>query len=228
MTKEEFYESLKKIGITLSNEQKQKFILYSTYLQEYNKKVNLTAITNEKDIYLKHFYDSIISSKFFEFSNQSVLDIGTGAGFPGIPLLICFPNLKLTLLDSNNKKTKFLESLKGVLKLDYTVVTGRAEKLDQKEEYDVVISRAVSNLRILLELSIPLLKTNGNLIAYKAIANEEVSSSDNALKKLNSKIKSMDTIKIFDNIRTIIIISKSSKTNPLYPRSYSKIKKSPL
>lgn len=228
MTREEFFKSLEKIGINLSSDQKEKFSKYLSYLQEYNKNVNLTAITNEEDIYLKHFYDSVISSSYFTFENQRILDIGTGAGFPGIPLLICFPNIKLTLLDSNNKKTIFLEKLKHELDLNYTVITGRAEELKLKENFDVITSRAVSNLQILLEISVPLLKVGGNLIAYKSNVEEELIASKNALEKLNSKVISINKTYIKGNLRTIIVIKKLNLTNSIYPRSYSKIKKNPL
>ena len=107
MTKEEFYKKLEEIEIKLDDKQKKQFEKYASYLIEYNKKVNLTSITDINEIYLKHFYDSIIIAKYQKFSNEKILDIGTGAGFPGIPLLICFPNIKLTVLDSNNKKINF-------------------------------------------------------------------------------------------------------------------------
>ena len=228
MTKEEFYKNLKNIGINLSNNQKEKFSIYLSYLQEYNKNVNLTAITREKDIYLKHFYDSIISTLYFSFSGKRVLDIGTGAGFPGVPLLICFPDIKLTLLDSNSKKTTFLERLKEKLNLNYNVITGRAEDLDLKECFDVVISRAVSNMQILLELSVPLLKVGGCLIAYKSNSEDELKDAKNALKKLDSRVISVNKTNILDNLRTIIIVEKLKKTNSIYPRNYNKIKKNPL
>ena len=231
MTKDEFYKKVFELGIELNSNQKEIFEKYANYLIEYNKKTNLTAITNIEDIYLKHFYDSIISCKFYKFSNQNILDIGTGPGFPGIPLLICFPNLSLTVIDSNNKKTTFLKNLKEVLNIEYEIVHGRVEQQKEfKEKFDVVVTRAVADLRVILEISIFCLKNNGNLLVYKSNVKDELKQSKNALQKLNSKVMSVNETHLLsdDILRTIVIIQKEFDTDPKYPRTYDKIKRHPL
>ena len=231
MTEKEFYYELEKIGIVLSDNQKEQFKNYYKFLIHYNKKTNLTAIIDKDEVYLKHFYDSILVSKYYSFTNEKILDIGAGAGFPSVPLLICFPNLSLTVLDSNNKKTKFLQELKTVLGLNYNIVNDRAELYVNKtnEKYDIVVSRAVANLRILMELSIPFLKINGLFISYKSNTKDELLNIDNCLNKLSSTINKVETTLLKDDIkRSFIFIQKNKKTDNKYPRDYSKIKKNPL
>jgi len=231
MTEKEFYYELEKIGIVLSDNQKEQFKNYYKFLIHYNKKTNLTAIIDKDEVYLKHFYDSILVSKYYSFTNEKILDIGAGAGFPSVPLLICFPNLSLTVLDSNNKKTKFLQELKTVLGLNYNIVNDRAELYVNKtnEKYDIVVSRAVANLRILMELSIPFLKINGLFISYKSNTKDELLNIDNCLNKLSSTLNKVETTLLKDDIkRSFIFIQKNKKTDNKYPRDYSKIKKNPL
>ena len=156
MSESEFIISLENLGLSISDEQINKFRVYASELLSYNEHTNLTAIRNIDEVYLKHFYDSLTIYKVYRFSNESVLDIGTGAGFPGIVLKIMFPDIKLTLLDSNNKKTIFLKYVLGKLKLDATVINDRAEKYYLSgERFDVVVSRAVADMSILSELAIP-------------------------------------------------------------------------
>ena len=170
MTENEFYKKLNDLDICLSDKQKELFRKYYNLLIEYNTKTNLTTIIDKDDVYLKHFFDSLLVSKFYKLNNEKVLDIGTGPGFPGVPLLICFPNIHLTVLDSNNKKTTFLQELKQELDLNFIIVNDRAENYIKttREQFDIVVSRAVANLRILTELSIPFLKVNGLFISYKS------------------------------------------------------------
>ena len=177
MNKEEFIKKLQEENIEVNDIILEKLEEYSNYLIEYNEHTNLTSIKEKKDIYLKHFYDSIIISKYYEFKDQKVLDIGTGAGFPGMILKIFFPNLKVTLLDSNNKKIRFLTELCNKLGIeDIELICERAEEYCKKnrEIFDIVTSRAVSNLTTLSEISIPFVKKDGYFIPLKGGNKDEI------------------------------------------------------
>ena len=170
MNKKEFINALKELNISVTPLQLEKLDIYYNLLIEENKKYNLTAITNKEDVYLKHFYDSLTLTKIITLSNQHICDIGTGAGFPGIVLKIIFPDLKVTLLDSTEKKCKFLKLIISKLNLNnIDVINERAEIYSKttREKYDIVTSRAVAPLKHLLEYSIPLVKVNGYYIAMK-------------------------------------------------------------
>lgn len=208
-----------------------KLSIYKDFLKEENEKYNLTSIINDEDIILKHFYDSIISSKSYDFSNKVVMDLGSGAGFPGVVIKIFFPSCKMYLVEPTLKKCKFLESLINKLELNNVFVTNeRSENLSDgfREFFDCVVSRAVTQLNILLELSIPFIKVGGNLIAYKSRKSEtEIKDSINALKVLNCEIFKDDTYYLDDNkenLRNILLIKKNKKTKKIYPRNYSIIK----
>ena len=230
MTKEEFIKELEKINVRLTEIQLMQLEKYYNILVEENKKYNLTAITEEKDVYLKHFYDSITLIKIIDLKDQYLLDIGTGAGFPGLVLKIVFPNLKIDLLDSTNKKCLFLQQVIDILELEnISVLNKRAEEYakEAKELYDIVTSRAVAPLKHLLEYSIPLLKINGNFIALKSNIEEEIKNIKNYYNKLFLKD---ETIITFDlpkeqSKRTLYKITKYAKTPNIYPRQYSQIKK---
>lgn len=230
MNKEEFIKELSKLNITITEEQLKKLDKYYNLLIEENKKYNLTNITQKEDVYLKHFYDSLTIVKTIKLNNQYICDIGTGAGFPGIVLKIIFPNLKLDLLDATLKKCSFLNLVIRELSLkEIDVINARAEEYAKtnREKYDVVISRAVANLKHLLEYGIPLLKINGKFIALKANLNEELKDIDNYYKKLALSSEEILTFKLpFENSnRTIYMITKKAITNKIYPRQYSQIKK---
>lgn len=234
---EEFISYLKKIDINVTEKELKLLDDYYNYLIEYNSHTNLTSIINKDEVYLKHFYDSIIVAQSYDFKNDlNILDIGTGAGFPGIVLKIFFPQLNLYLLDSNNKKTNFLIKLVDKLNLkNVMIINERAEKYieEKREFFDVVISRAVAKTDILLELGIPFLKVGGNLIVMKAseqVVNQELENSKNALKLLKAKImkKNVFILPKENSQRTIIIIQKKMSTDQKYPRSYDKILKKPL
>ena len=186
MNKEFFIEELKKINITLTNNQLEQLEKYYEMLVEYNKVMNLTGITDHDQVFLKHFYDSLTLSKIIDLTQEETLcDIGTGAGFPGLVIKICFPNLKVVLLDSLNKRTKFLSNVINELKLDnIEVVHTRAEEyaLKNRNKFDVTTARAVAHLSTLLEYSIPMTKQNKYFIALKANVDEEIKEIDNALK----------------------------------------------
>ena len=175
MNKEQFINELKKININITDEMLSKLDEYYHILVEENSKYNLTAITDEPSVYLKHFYDSLSIIKIINLNKQYLLDIGTGAGFPGLVLKIIFPNLKIDLLDSTNKKCLFLQKVIDKLKLkDINVINARAEEYAKvnREKYDLVTSRAVAPLKHLLEYSIPLLKVNGHFISLKSNIDE--------------------------------------------------------
>ena len=233
MNKETFYEELKKINITLTNEQKENIEKYADLLIEYNKHTNITAIKDKEGIYLKHFYDSLTLIKITDLNEPlTLLDVGSGGGFPGIVLKIVFPNLDITLLDSNNKKSEFQKFIIQNLELKgIKVVCDRAENYYKTgEKYDIVVARAVSSLNILSELTIPFVKLKGEFIAMKADAQNEIEMSKNGIKTLGGKIK--DIVKfnlpIENSQRTLIKVEKVSETPNIYPRSYDKIIKKPL
>lgn len=234
MTISEFIEELKKINIEPTEEQLEQLNKYYELLIEYNKVMNLTGITEKDQVYLKHFYDSLTIIKVIDLNTEETLcDIGTGAGFPGIVLKILFPNLKITLIDSLNKRIEFLKIVIKELNLkNIEALHERAEEyaIKNKEKFDVVTSRAVAPLNILLELSIPLLKINKYFISYKGNISREIIESKNALKQLDSIIEKIEEFELpkENSTRTIIKIKKLNKTNKKYPRKFSEIKKKPL
>lgn len=230
----EFIEELKKLNIDVDSKKLEQLEKYYNLIIEYNEKMNLTGITEKKQVYLKHFYDSLCIAKIIDLNTEYTLcDVGTGAGFPGIVLKIFYPNLKITLLDSLNKRIEFLKEVIKQLELkDIEAIHGRAEEYARNniEKYDVVTCRAVASLNILLELSIPMLKINKFFIPLKANVEEELENSKNALIKLDCDIikKEQFLLPHENSNRTILMIQKKSKTNKLFPRKYSDIKKKPL
>ena len=233
MTKEEFLLELKKIDINISVDIMKQLEDYYNLLVEENKKYNLTAITEEKQVYLKHFYDSLCLTKIIKLDNQHILDIGTGAGFPGLVLKIIFPNLKITLIDSLNKRIEFLKFVINELGLkDIEAIHARCEEygIKNREIFDIATARAVAPLNILLEYSIPMLKQNGYFIPMKANISQEIIESKNALEKLDCEIISQVEFELpkEQSKRTLIKIRKNKQTKKLFPRKYSEIKKRPL
>lgn len=231
MSEQVFIEALKSLGIVLTEKQKLQFKIYANYLLEYNSHTNLTAIKTIDEVYLKHFYDSLLILKYEKISGR-VLDIGSGAGFPGIPLKIINPEIDLYLLDSNGKKAAFLNSLKDKLDLNYSVINDRAELYikDVRETFDMVVSRAVAALNVLVELSLPFVKIGGKFISYKGQSDEEVELAEYGINALGGNISSIKKTTLFDrgDIRTFIIIEKKCKTDSKYPRAFEKISKNPL
>lgn len=234
MNQEQFIASLQKQGIILSEKQIQQFELYYTTLIEWNQKMNLTAITQKEDVYLKHFYDSLTISFDYPLEQQSLCDIGAGAGFPSIPLKIVYPNLKITIVDSLTKRITFLKHLANVLELEnVTAISARAEEYakDHRESFDIVTARAVARLNILDELCLPLVKINGDFITLKGLkAQEELKEAKAGIEKLGGKVtKEIDfTLTDENDHRSNIYIHKIKKTPSLYPRTFGKIKKKPL
>lgn len=225
-----FIEETKKIGIELTSQQLEKLNQFYELLISWNQKMNLTRIIKKEDVYLKHFYDSLTLSKVIDLKQDLTLcDVGSGAGFPGIVLKICFPNLKITLLDSLQKRVNYLNEIIKELDLkNIEAIHTRAEDYakQNRENFDIVTARAVANLKILSELCIPMVKVNGLFIAMKANIEEEIENSTEILKKLDSKIEKIETfyLPIENSIRNIIMIQKQKITNNLYPRRIEKMK----
>lgn len=233
MTKEEFILELRKINIVLNEEQLNKLNQYYNILIEENKKINLTGITSKKEVYLKHFYDSLSVAPLIEDKNIKLCDIGTGAGFPGVVLKIAFPKLDVTLVDSLEKRTKFLNYLIKELKLEnIKVETARIEEYSRKhqEEFDIVTSRAVASTPVILEMASQLVKVKGHFIILKARVEEELLKSENALKTLNFRLEKMYQFKlpVEESTRTILKIKKLNTVSQKYPRDFAKIKHKPL
>ena len=223
-------ELLERFG--LNEEQISKFEKYLELLLEWNEKFNLTAITDKDEIEEKHFLDSLMLIEFFGIGNKTLLDVGSGAGFPGIPLAIAEPSLKVTLLEANGKKVSFLKEVIKVLELpNVEVIQGRAEELKMREHFDVVTARAVKELNILLEISFHLLKVGGHFYAYKGpSAKEEYERAKGALKELGAAgpiILEYDLPKS-KNSRVFLRILKRNETPKKYPRPYGEIVKHPL
>lgn len=225
-----FIEETKKLGIELTSQQLEKLNQFYELLISWNQKMNLTRIIEKEDVYLKHFYDSLTLSKVIDLKQDLTLcDVGSGAGFPGIVLKICFPNLKITLLDSLQKRVNYLNEIIKELDLkNIEAIHTRAEDYakQNREKFDIVTARAVANLKILSELCIPMVKVNGLFIAMKANIEEEIENSTEILKKLDSKIEKIETfyLPIENSIRNIIMIQKQKTTNNLYPRRIEKMK----
>ncbi len=221
--------------IDINDIQLNQFSDYYELLVEWNKVMNLTGITEIDDVAIKHYIDSIACLKFYQFSNSRIADVGTGAGFPGIPLAIMCPDCSFTLIDSLNKRITFLEEVCKSLNLsNVSLIHGRVEDVahDSKyrEQFDIVVSRAVAPLNILLEYTIPFLKVNGKLLSYKAKASEEeLSISENAFKVLNVSLINKHDYKLpNDDDRVLMEIELVDKLEDKYPRNPGKIKKKPL
>ena len=229
-----FISELKKINIEITDIQLEQLNKYYELLVEYNKVMNLTGITEKEQVYLKHFYDSLTLIKVIDPTKEETLcDVGTGAGFPGLVIKILFSNLKVTLVDSLNKRIEFLKKVIQELNLkDIEAIHARAEEFSQlnREKFDIVTSRAVAPLNILLEYNIPLLKVNKFFVAYKGIISQEIINSEHALKELNAKVENVEEflLPIEQSNRTLILIKKEKTTNKKYPRKNADIKKKPL
>lgn len=227
MNPKQFVEALHQKGIELSDKQIEQFAIYFRTLVEWNEKINLTAITDEEDVYLKHFYDSISAAFYHDFTKElHICDVGAGAGFPSIPLKICFPDLQVTIVDSLKKRINFLNEL--AVNLDISGVAfhhDRAESFGKdkkfRESFDIVTARAVARMTVLSELCLPLAKKNGVFIAMKGSHSEqEVTDSNAAIKLLGGEL---DTIHTFtlpneNSERSIIVIDKKRNTPNKYPR----------
>lgn len=234
MNKKEFIEAVQELGISVTDEQIEKLETYCRFLLEYNNHTNLTAIRNEDEVYLKHFYDSLTLVKVIDLNEEeSLLDIGSGAGFPGMVLKIFYPHLKVTLIDSNNKKTKFLEELKNKINVDnLEVINKRVEELTKTRinSYDVVTARAVTNLSVLTELAMPLVKKDKYFIAMKGSNEEEIESGKYAITSMEGQIIKIEKFELIKDGggRNIIMVKKEKPSILDYLRTYDKIIKKPL
>lgn len=234
MNKEEFVIEVSKLGIELTEEQLNKLDKFYELLINWNEKINLTTITNCDDVYLKHFYDSLTLIKEVDLTKDlNICDVGSGAGFPGIVLKICFSNIKITLVDSLQKRVNYLNEVIKELNLkNITAIHSRMEEYSKthEEEFDIITARAVANLNVLLEISIRALKINGHLVLMKANCEEEITNSKKALQTLNGELYNINKFCLpkENSNRTIINIVKRGKTNSKYPRNIDKIKRYPL
>lgn len=232
MNFKEFINEIKELEIVVSDTMKQQFLDYKNLIQEVNKYLNLTAIDEEEEIYLKHFWDSLLISPMIQ-DYDKVCDIGSGAGFPGIVLAIARPNIKITLVEPTRKRTDFLTRVVEELSLENVVIINdRAEHIveNHRESFDVVTARAVAHLDILSELCLPLVKVNGRFIAMKGSkALEEMKTSKKAIKTLGGRLVSENLLEDEAmGTRYNLNFIKLKKTPKKYPRTYAKIKKTPL
>lgn len=230
MNKQDFTLALKKLNLECKEEQMNQLDILTQELIDYNKHTNLTRILKVEDIYLKHYYDSLTILNVINLNDiDTLLDVGTGAGFPGLVLKIFFPSLDITLLDSNNKKTKWLEYITKKLNINVKIVNDRIENYAKANlnSYDVVTSRAVANLRILAELSLPLVKEHGYFIPLKGNISEELEESKDTISALSAEIEQINSFDLY-GIRNILLIKKNQITSLNKIRTYDKILKKPL
>ncbi|GLI85866.1 16S rRNA (guanine(527)-N(7))-methyltransferase RsmG [Rossellomorea marisflavi] len=233
----EFQAGLEEKGISLSSEQLAQFEKYHELLVEWNEKMNLTAITDKEEVYLKHFYDSISAAFYVDFNSiTSLCDVGAGAGFPSIPIKICFPHLHVSIVDSLNKRITFLNHLSDQLGLENTHFHhDRAETFgknkDHREAYDMVTARAVARMSVLSELCLPLVKKGGYFVAMKAASvNDEMDKAKKAITTLGGKTEQVDSFLLPEenSERTIVQIKKVKDTPNKYPRKPGTPNKLPL
>lgn len=237
MNIDQFVSALEKYHIQLTEKQLTQFNRYFELLVEWNEKMNLTAITEKEEVYLKHFFDSVTAGFYYDFNRPiSVCDVGAGAGFPSIPLKIIFPQIQVTIVDSLNKRITFLNELAKELGLEETYFYhDRAETFGQnkafREQFDVVTARAVARLSVLSELCLPLVKEGGQFVALKAAnADEEVKVAKRGVNLLGGEIEKVHafTLPLEESERNVIIINKVKKTPKKYPRKPGTPNKSPL
>ena len=232
-----FDKKLAALGITLSEKQKKQFDTYYEMLVAWNEKMNLTGITAYEEVNEKHFVDSLAGSVAFDLEHTAhLIDVGTGAGFPGIPLKILCPHVHVTLLDSLNKRLKFLDAVIAELDLEgIETIHGRAEDFGRdkayREQYDVCVSRAVANLATLSEYCLPFVKTGGCFVSYKSgEIDEELKKADKAIKELGGQVKNVHKgyLPGSDIGRSLVCIEKIKNTKKKYPRKAGTPQKSPL
>ncbi|WP_261806626.1 16S rRNA (guanine(527)-N(7))-methyltransferase RsmG [Lapidilactobacillus luobeiensis] len=240
MSPEAFRQILGEQGIKLTDRQMGQFATYYQLLVQTNKQVNLTAITAEPEVYLKHFYDSLtlaLALPELQTTTCSLLDVGAGAGFPSLPVKIAFPRLQVSIVDSLNKRIKFLQELAGELNLEQVAFYhDRAEdfggkRSSHRQSYDVVTARAVASLPVLAELCLPLVKKGGYFVAMKsAKGDEELAAATYAIKLLGGKVVATKTLTLPEtaDLRKIMIIKKTKETPKTYPRKPGTIAKAPL
>lgn len=228
-----FTDLCKKNGITLDETALDRFDLFARLLVEWNEKMNLTAITEPQEIEVKHFLDCLLVQKYFDFSSvKTAVDIGAGAGFPSIPLLICNENVEFTLVDSLNKRLDFLSVVCKELGINANLIHSRAEELGQNEEFresfDLALARAVAPMNVLSEYCLPFVKSGGSFVALKG-SNDDITPAQNAIKTLGGELVNNVSYKLNDgDLRTLAIVKKISQTPTQYPRKPKKISTKPL
>ncbi len=220
-----------KYGVKISDFQLNQFEKYYNLLIEYNAKFNLTSITEKLEVYIKHFLDSAIVVD--KLCGQTVIDIGSGGGFPAIPIKIMNDNLQITMVEATGKKCEFLKEVINTLNLKgITVVNGRAEELGKdikfREKFDICTARAVARLNSLCEYCMPFVKVGGSFVSLKAKASEEIEEAKTAIMVLGGELEKIENYKLEDNERTLIFIKKVKLTDKKYPRGKGKERKNPL
>ncbi len=225
-------QCFQKADIELSPALYQKLDIYADFLVEYNKNVNLTAITEPEEILYKHFIDSILLDRYADIpENASLIDVGTGAGFPSVPLKLFRSDINITLLDSLNKRITFLKTLCEKLDIQAEFIHERAEiagkNPELREKFDVSCARAVANMSVLSEMCLPFVKVNGIFTAMKGLS-ENISDGNNAVKLLGGEISEQSVYEVYGEGRKIVVVKKISHTPTKYPRNSGQIKKKPL
>jgi 16S rRNA (guanine527-N7)-methyltransferase len=229
-------DAFEKLNIPADDMKISRFKAYCDFLLKKNRVTNLTAIDEPTQVYIRHFIDSVSLLSLYDFKNKSMIDIGSGAGFPGLALKIAEPSLKITLLDSNGRKVEFLREVCGLLGLaDVTCVQARAEELARepgfREGYDIAAARAVAELSALCELALPFVSPGGVFFAMKAFDSlDEINRAQNAIEKLGGRLLGKKDYTLFatDRQNSAVIIEKATATPGIYPRKFAKIKKTPL
>ncbi len=224
-------EGLPLLGLNLSEDTVHQLCAFGEAVVKQNEVMNLTAITEPKKVARLHLLDSLTLLTLEDLRGKQLIDVGCGAGFPGVPVKIACPEVKLTLLDSLGKRMNWLETVLPQLGVDAQCITARAEEAvtTRREQYDIATSRAVARLNILLELTAPYVKVGGRVLAMKGTAaQEELDQAKNAISKLGLQVEKVAQFPIEDTAHTVIVLKKMRPTPPQYPRTYAKIKKSPL
>ena len=224
-------EGLPRLGLDLSEEAQQQLCAFGQAVIDQNQVMNLTAITDPEQVAKLHLLDSISLLTLQDLRGKRMIDVGCGAGFPGVPVKIACPEVELTLLDSLGKRMAWLETVLPQLGVDATCITARAEEAvaTRRESYDVATSRAVARLNILLELTAPYVKVGGVVLAMKGTAaQDELDEAQNAVRRLGLKVEKLQEFPYDGTAHTVIVLRKVAPTPPQYPRRYAKIKQSPL
>ena len=231
MMKQTLSQGLPQLGLTLTEQIQDTLCAFGEAVVEQNKVMNLTAITEPEKVAKLHLLDSISLLTLADLKGKAMIDVGCGAGFPGVPVKIACPEVKLTLLDSLGKRMNWLESILPQLGVEAECVTARAEEavLSRREQYDIATSRAVARLNILLELTAPYVKVGGLVLAMKgSAAKEELAEAKNAIRKLGLQLIRVAEFPVDDATHAVIVLKKAAPTPPQYPRRYAKIKQAPL
>ena len=229
--KETLAKGLPELGLTLTDQIQDTLCAFGEAVIKQNEVMNLTAITEPTQVAKLHLLDSISLLSLEDLAGKKVIDVGCGAGFPGVPVKIACPEMKLTLLDSLGKRMQWLETILPTLGVEAECVTARAEEAisDRRESYDYATSRAVARLNILLELTAPYVKVGGKVLAMKGTAaQEELSEAKNAISRLGLKVEKVAEFPMDGTAHTVIVLKKVAPTPPQYPRRYAKIKQMPL